>query len=197
MVKYHYTTVTATASILTLAEAKQQLRIEDDFVLEDDLIESYVDAAQESCQLYVNRSIAERDLVLEMDSFSTPITFERNYENDTITKIEYYAEGEPELTLLDASYYKLRKSNTVECFDIIFKNPETGVTSSAGDMPATAKRDDAVIVTIAQGFDVDSCPKSIIQAMKLKISDYYERREDREVGNNSAGNNLLRPLRKY
>lgn len=189
MVKYHYTTVTATASILTLAQAKDQLAIEQSFDLHDELIQDQIDAAQESCQLYINRAIAERDLVLEMDSFSTPITFERNYENDTITKIEYYALGETELTLLDPEKYKLRKSNTVECFDIIFLADALALQ--------TAKRDDAVIITIAQGFDAESCPKSIIQAMKLKISDYYERREDREVGNNSAGNNLLRPLRKY
>lgn len=190
MVKHHYTTVTAEASILTLAQAKDQLAIEQNFDLHDELIQDYIDAAQEACQFYINRSIAERNLVLEMDSFAN-VTFERNYENDTITKIEYYADGETELTVLDPENYKLRKSNTVECFDIIF------VTSSEVEMPVIAKRDDAVIITIAQGFDAESCPKSIIQAMKLKISDYYERREDREVGNNSAGNNLLRPLRKY
>jgi hypothetical protein len=189
MVKYHYTTVTATASILTLEKAKVQLAIEPDFVLHDDLIKDQIDSAQESCQLYINRSIAERKLVLEMDSFATPITFERNYENDTITKIEYYVVGETTLTELDPSKYKLRKSNTVECFDIIFLAEVLALQ--------TDKRDDAVIVTIAQGFTAESCPKSIIQAMKLKVSDYYERREDRESGNNSAGNNLLRPLRKY
>lgn len=189
MVKHHYTTVTATASILTLAQAKDQLNIEQDFTVHDDLIKDQIDTAQESCQLYINRSIAERNLVLEMDSFATAVTFERNYENDIITKIEYYAAGETTLTELDASKYKLRKSNTVECFDIIFLVDALAIE--------TAKRDDAVIITIAQGFTAESCPKSIIQAMKLKISDYYERREDREVGNNSAGNNLLRPLRKY
>lgn len=189
MVTHHYTTVTATASVLTLEKAKVQLAIEPDFALHNDLIQDQIDTAQESCQLYINRSIAARNLVLEMDSFSSPITFERNYENDVITKIEYYAAGETELTVLDASKYKLRKSNTVECFDIIFSADALAVE--------TAKRDDAVIVTIAQGFTAETCPKSIIQAMKLKISDYYERREDREAGNNSAGNNLLRPLRKF
>lgn len=188
MVKHHYTTVTGTASVLTLAEAKKQLRIEEDFELEDDSIAAYVDAAQESCQFYINRSIAERDLVLEMDAFAN-VTFERNYENDVITKIEYYALGGTTLTVLPAEKYKLRKSNTVECFDIIFLADALNLK--------TDKRDDAVIITIAQGFTSETCPKSVIQAMKLKISDYYERREDREAGSNSAGNNLLRPLRKY
>lgn len=189
MVKHHYTTVTAISKVLTLEKAKVQLAIEPDFVLHDDFIKDQIDTAQEVCQLYINRSISERNLVLEMDSFATAVTFERNYENDTITKIEYYAAGETTLTVLDPEKYKLRKSNTVECFDIIFSEVAMSLQ--------TAKRDDAVIITIAQGFDAESCPKSIIQAMKLKISDYYERREDREVGNNSAGNNLLRPLRKY
>lgn len=192
MVTHFYTTTTATTPLVTLAKAKKQLRIEASFTEEDDLIEACIDAAQVACQDYINRSIAERNLVLECDKFSNEITFERNYENDVITKIEYYAPGETTLTLLPDTFYKLRKSNIVECFDIKFQPALSGV-----EMPETDIRDDAVIVTIKQGFTLAECPKPIIQAINLRLSDFFERREDREQGNNPASNNLLRPYRKF
>jgi hypothetical protein len=40
--------------------------------------------------LSINRSITERNFVMQCDKFET-VTFERNYENDVISKIEYYA----------------------------------------------------------------------------------------------------------
>jgi len=186
MVTHFYTATTATAPLLTLAKAKKQLRVETTFTEEDDLIESYIDAAQAACQDYINRSIAERNLVLEVSDFKSSITFERNYENDVITKIEYYAPGVTTLTTLAADQYQLRKSNIIECFDIKFLS-----------IPETDKRDDAVVVTIKQGFALANCPKPIIQAINLRLSDFFERREDREQGNNPASNNLLRAYRKF
>jgi uncharacterized phage protein (predicted DNA packaging) len=188
MVNHFYTTITATTSLITLEKAKKQLRLDAGSTDEDDLIQSYIDAAQTACENFINRGISKRDFVMELSAFETPVTFERNYENDVITKIEYYAPGETTLTLLPANQYQLRKSNTVECFDIKFSSmPAT----------ATAKRDDAVLITVSQGFDLASCPKPIIQAINLRLSDFYERREDREQGSNPASNNLLRAYRKY
>lgn len=186
MVTHFYTEETAENPLLTLAKAKVHLRVEADFTDEDTLIESYIDAAQVACQDFINRSIAERNLVLELDSFTSPITFERNYENDVITKIEYYAPGETEVTLLDPAAYQLRKSNVAECLDIKFLT-----------MPETDKRDDAVIITIAQGFDASTCPTPILQSIKLRLSAFYDYREDRPQGFDTASNNLLRPYRKY
>ncbi len=186
MVTHFYTTITGTTALVTLAQAKKQLRVEQAFEEENEDIESYSSAAQAACEDYINRSISERNLVLECNGFSNEIIFERNYENDVITKIEYYKPGETTLTLLPADQYKLRKSNVIECFDIKFLS-----------QPETDKRDDAVIVTIKQGFSLAECPKPIIQAIKLRLSDFYERREDREQGNSPASNNLLRPYRKF
>jgi hypothetical protein len=186
MVTHFYTTITGTTSLITLEKAKKQLHLDDGATDEDDLIQSYIDAAQIACENFINRGVSKRDFVMELSVFETPVTFERNYENDVITKIEYYAPGETTLTPLPADQYRLRKSNTVECFDIKFLS-----------MPETAKREDAVLITVSQGFDLASCPKPILQAIKLRLSDFYERREDREQGNNSASNNLLRAYRKY
>ena len=186
MVTHFYTEITAEESVLTLEKAKKQLRIDADNTDEDDLILSYIDAAQGACENFINRSIAERNFVMLCNEFSTPITFERNYENDAIAKIEYYAPGQTELSTLDPSQYFLRASNTVECLDIKFLS-----------LPETDERDDAVVITIEQGFAAAKCPKPILQAINLRLSDFFERREDREQGNNPASNNLLRAYRKY
>ncbi|WP_281225371.1 head-tail connector protein [Flavobacterium aquiphilum] len=185
MVTHSYIAKKIDTPLLTLAQAKKQCKVSDDLTYEDDLITEYNVSAQFACENYLNRSISKRDFVMEASKFFSPITFERNYENDVITKIEYYAPGATILTLLPSDQYKLRKSNTIECFDIYFVS-----------MPETAERDDAVIITIAQGFDAAACPKPILQAIRLQLSSLYVFREDGN-GNNAASLNLLRPYRKF
>lgn len=192
MITHFYTSVTAEAPILSLEKAKKQLRIDAGNTDEDDLITSYIDAAQVACEDYINRGIGKRNFIMELSAFENSVTFACNYENDVITKVEYYAPGATALTVLALEQYKLRNSNIVECFDIKFQP-----ASSAVEMPETDKRDDAVIITVEQGFTLAKCPKPILQAINLKLSDFYERREDREQGNNPASNNLLRKYRKY
>lgn len=186
MITHFYTATTAEAPILSLEKAKKQLKVELSNTDEDDLITSYIDAAQVSCEDYINRAIGKRNFIMELSAFENSVTFARNYENDVIAKVEYYAPGATTLTALAADQYKLRNSNIVECFDIRFLS-----------LPETDKRDDAVIITVEQGFTLAKCPTTILQAIKLKLSDFYERREDREQGNNPASNNLLRKYRKY
>ena len=186
MVTNSYRVITADKSIITLAQAKSQLKVDDGVDYENDLIQSYIDASEEALSDYLNRCITKSNYVMELDKFETKVTFERNYENDSIEKIEYYALGDTTLTLLPSDQYKLQKSSIVECFDIKFLS-----------MPATEKRDDAIIVTVSQGFTAPTCPKPLIQAMKLRISDFYERREDRELGDSPASNILARPYRKF
>lgn len=181
-----YYQVTATAPVITLAKAKKQIKSDEGVGYEDDLVLSYIDAAQEAVSNFINRSIAERNFIIEFDKFESKITFERNYDNDTVLKVEYYAPGETTLSELPSDQYKLQKSSVLDCYDIKFLS-----------MPETDKRDDAVIVTIKQGFTAATCPAPLIQAMMLRLSDFNERREDREQGNNPASNNLARAYRKY
>lgn len=186
MVTNFFTVKTATAPIITLPKAKKQIKSDDDVTYEDELILSYIDASQGAVSNFINRVIAESNFIMEADKFEPKITFERNWENDTITKIEYYAPGATTLTLLPADQYKLQTSSIVECFDIKFLS-----------MPETEKRDDAVIITVKQGFTASTCPAPLIQAMMLRIADFNERREDRDQGNNPASNNLARAYRKF
>lgn len=176
------------ARCVTLEEAKKQLKVDASFTEEDDLIQSYIDAAQVECENFTGRAIGRRKMVFELAAFENPLIFTANYENDTVEKIEYYDKTTEVLTELDAAEYKLRVSSIVNCKEIKFLNT----------LPDTMLCDDAVIVTINQGFAVADVPTPIKQAMKLLISDSYERREDRgEIGYNTAAQAKLRPYRKY
>lgn len=186
MVTNTYMVKTASEPVITLAKAKKQLRTEESVTYEDDLITGYIESAQGAVENYINRSIAERNFVMELNRFDSPITFSLNYENDSIAKIEYYAPGETSLTELASDQYKLQKANIIDCCSIKFLS-----------MPTTAERDDAVIITIKQGFTTATCPAPLIQAILLRLSDFAERREDREQGNNPASNNLARAYRNY
>lgn len=186
---HFYYTPGSDASCLTLVQAKKQLGLETSFVINDDLIQECIDSSQVECENYINRAISRRKFVLELNNFDD-ILFQMNYDNDAIDKIEYYAEGEITLTVLDPTKYKLRNSTSTGCLEIKFLTEL--------ELPVLAVRTDAVIVTISQGWETAKVPTPIKQAMKLYISDYYERREDRgEVGYNTRAQSLLRPYRKY
>lgn len=184
MVTHSFTTIIQEQPLLTLAQAKKQCKVGDDLIYEDDLIADYNFAAQVSAENFINRAIAQRDFVMQCDKFES-IIFEANYENDVIAKVEYYAPGESELTLLSDASYKLRNATVIDCLQITFIN-----------VPAVDERQDAIIVTIEQGFTAETCPKPILQAIRLRLSSSYVYRED-SGGNNVASNNLLRAYRKY
>lgn len=185
MVTNHFFEAGTPTVCVTLAQAKKQLRIESSFTDEDDLIQTYVDAAKDVAQDYIGRSIDARNLILECDKVATVI-FSANDDNDTITKIEYYAPGETSFTELDSENYKLRKATTIGAKEIVF------LTDFLID-----DRTDAIKITVLQGWDANSVPAVVKQAMKLIIADMYERREDREMANNNAYKALLRPYKKY
>lgn len=171
-------------SLITLDKAKKQLRIEAAMGEEDDLIQTYIDAAQSAAENTIGRAIGRRRLILVMDSFDLKEI--ESSSNEKIESVKYYPLGETELVEMPVEEYRLKSSSVINCFEVKFLS-----------QPDVADREDAITVTIVQGYELDECPKPIIQAMLLLISDYYERREDREQGLNPASNNLLRPYRKY
>ena len=172
-----------TLSVVTLAQAKKQLRIESSFTDEDDLIQSYIDAAVVNCENYIGGHIIPGDLVLTYDKFASPVVFEA-FPLKTITSVKYYAD-DVEVTLA-AEKYALTKQND-KVYKLRFKE----------DTPTTDERFDAVKITVACGFAGDVIPKPIIQAIKLQIADMYEIREDRKEMLSTAAMSLLRPYKKF
>lgn len=176
--------------LISLEKAKQHLRVDADFADEDDLIEDYVKVATAAAQDYMSRSIFQRDFILEADSFNE-IEFSANGSDDEVTKIEYYPFGETEKQELPATAYKIRKGTTVDTWLLKFL-----------EKPQLAKRDDAVIITVKQGWVADAqtvskVPMPIIQAVLLLLTQFYEIRENRGEVNATAAHALLRPYRKW
>lgn len=169
--------------VISLNVAKKHLRIEADYTDDDELIALQIKAAQKSAENYMQRAVGRQDLIITMDIFQSVI-FEGS-SNDTIGKVEYYEPSANTLTELGSAEYSLKKSGLIN-FEVSFKTT-----------PETDDRDDAVKITVNQGYDVDSCPSDIKAAMLLMIGDMYERREDREQGSNPASVNLMRPYRKW
>jgi hypothetical protein len=73
-----------------LAQAKKTVQVVMILFMKMTSLLSLMKSAQASAENFINRSITERNFVMQCDKFET-VTFERNYENDVISKIEYYA----------------------------------------------------------------------------------------------------------
>jgi uncharacterized phiE125 gp8 family phage protein len=172
-----------TLEVLTLVQAKKQLRIEADFTDEDDLIQSYIDAAVEVSEKFIGGHILPKIMTIKADSFTNPLVFEA-FPLKEVTSVKYFpADGSAEATM-DPGEYALTKDSE-KVFRLRFKNT----------LPETAVQYDAVTYSIKVGMTV--IPKPIIQAIKLQLADMYERREDRAEIMTTAADRLLRPYKKY
>lgn len=169
--------------IISLELAKAHLRIEADYTDDDMLIGLQIKAAQKAAENYMQRAVGLRQLVITMDVFQN-VVFEGS-SNDLIEEVEYYEPDAVDLTVMAQELYKLRKSG-LETFEIQFS-----------ELPEVDNIEGAVIITVSQGYTPEECPEDIQSAMLLMIGDMYERREDREQGNNPASVNLMRPYRKW
>jgi uncharacterized phiE125 gp8 family phage protein len=187
---YFFTKDTGLSPFVTLAKAKKQLRLEEDFDEEDDLITDYIEAATLAAEDYLNKKLFKGVLTFECSAFTNPFVFVQGDEADTVASVKYYAkDGDGDtLTEIASTQYKLRKSSSIGCKEIKF----------TATLPETEVRDDAVIIKINQGYAVADLPKPIYQAIMLMVTSMYEKREDiGEIGNNLASRNLLRPYRNF
>lgn len=173
-------------SVITLAKAKQQLRVESSFTDEDELIQDYIDAAIIAAENYCSVHLFPKVAVIKANKIET---FALDaYPVNSITSVTYYKKGETEPTTLPTANYSLLAYN------------KKLVTLKFKDIPddVDTERDDAVTITLAIGYATKSVvPKPIQQAIKLLISDMYDRREDRPEVNTTVAQHLMRPYRKY
>lgn len=174
-----------TIEIVSLAKAKKQLRLESTFIDEDDLILDYIDAAVVASENFIGGHIQQKDMVITMNQFDSPMEFEA-FPMQSITTVKYWpSDGGVEATLSN-TLYKLTKLND-KVFSLRFTN----------DTPEIADRFDAVTVTVVVGNAINKTPKPIIQSLLLQVADMYERREDRTEVTGTTAMALLRPYKKY
>lgn len=170
--------------VVTLAKAKKHLRIESTFEDEDDLIQSYIDAAVSNSENYIGGHIARKDMVIKMDSISKEFSFEA-FPVIAISVINYFAKSDNTDTVMPTDNFYLSSVNT----------KVSKLTIKV--LPEVSSRYDAVTVSVKVGYEAGKVEQPILQAILLQIADMYERREDRTEVTLTAAMALLRPYKKF
>ncbi|MFD1292637.1 head-tail connector protein [Lutibacter holmesii] len=174
--------------LITLAEAKQQLKLEASWTSEDDLLQQYIDAAIITAENYTQISINEAKFEIKTTEFTnnlkiklSPIT--------AIDSIVYVDENGDDQTL-DAVEYELRNFDNYQQ-EVFYKNE--------ADLPKLSKTEATpVTINITTGYAAPAeMPRPIKQACLLMITSFYEKREDSVENLPKASTNLLRAYRYY
>jgi uncharacterized phiE125 gp8 family phage protein len=169
--------------VVSLALAKQQLRIEEDFEQDDDLIQSIIDASVNASENYMGCKIVDSDAVLNLDALERVIGLP--VPARSITSIKYFSASGDEITMPDADY------------KLLSFGKESSIRLVPESIPVTASRFDAVEITLKTGFEEENVPKAIVQAVLIQVSDMYDRREDRVETPLTASTKLLRPYKIF
>lgn len=166
------------AEPITLDQAKDHLRIESDFTLDDDLITAYISAARDRCEKFCNRSWSESSFYAVFSDFPAWFPFP---DVSSITSVSYI-DGSGAEQVISASDYS---------FDAARQR-----FAPAGAWPTGAG---SVMVTFEAGPDpVNVLPAGVLHAMKLYIADMYEYRVAQgtnEFKENPAAEAMLTPYR--
>lgn len=171
------------APIVTLERAKEHLKIEPDFDLEDGLIEGYVDASVSYVESYLGYAVQKQQYIVKGESFVDVLTFKQQ-KVFQVDEIKYKDENGGLQTLSDENY----NLKTVDKF-------ENAVIYTATELPKVQENKlDAVQMTVTLG--LSKIPKAIIQAVLLLVGEFYEFRSNRPVKSVDAVTNLLSSYRK-
>lgn len=167
---------------VTLTEAKEQLRIESDFVLDDDLITAYISSARDRCEKFCNRSWSDSSFYAVFDEFPSWFPFP---DVSSITSVTYIDSAGVEQTISSSDY----------SFDA-----ERQRLAPASAWPTGAE---SIMITFDAGPDLGGSPAGVVppgvlHAMKLYIADMYEYRVAQGTNDfkpNPAAEALLTPYR--
>lgn len=167
---------------VTLLEAKEQLRIESAFTMDDDLITAYISAARDRCEKFCNRAWSDSSFYAVFDEFPRWFPFP---DVTSITSVTY----------IDTSGIEQSISSSDYSFDA-----DRQRLAPASSWPTGAS---SVMVTFEAGPDLSASPAgvvppAVIHAMKLYIADMYEYRVaqgTQQFMPNPAAEALLTPYR--
>lgn len=156
---------------ITRARAKEHLRLDSDFTLDDDLLDAYISAARDQAEKYCNRSFALADFFLILARFpggSNPIALP-DPQTVAVSAVTYIDDTGAEQTV-DSADYTL--------------DTDRQQIRPTGEWPTGAT---SIKVSYSAGPDgsaspAEQPPKSVIQAMLLLIADMYELRQSQVSG---------------
>tara|TARA_Y100000310_G_scaffold142034_1_gene141492 strand:- start:1961 stop:2500 length:540 start_codon:yes stop_codon:yes gene_type:complete len=155
---------------VTLAQAKEQLRIEDSFTVDDDLLNQYITVARSRCEQYSNRFFVSSDFLVLFNDFGDTDRLKVPFPDSLVNSITY----------LDSS--NVEQAFTDYVYDADFQQIIPNSTFPVGTN---------VKVNIASGASYQRANQAIL----LYVSDYYEVRTAEKSKRNLAAESLLYPLR--
>ncbi len=172
---------------VSLATAKLHLRIDDDFTLEDTLIEGYISAARDFAEQYCNRSWAKATFYTTFSRFlgyKSPILMP-DPSTSAIDEVSYI-DGDYAVQVIDSGDYTY--------------DADRQELRPVGNWPTDATE---IKVKYTAGADASASPaeyvpEGVINAILLMIADAYETRNAQLVQNiyeNPAAFRQLQPYR--
>ena len=163
--------VAPTVEPITLAEAKEQLRIEDSFTLDDDYINSLISAARDRCEAYCNQFFTEKTISIStVDAFGLELYLP--YPGLTVTAVSY-VDSDGASQVIDPSEYSYNGVSQVLTFanEVSFKSLSVTATTSA---PVELN--------------------GVKSAIKMIVTDLYELRTETAVGVSLADNPAVKAM---
>lgn len=159
-----------TDTAITLAEAKQHLRIDSDFDDDNAYITTLIGVATNMVEEFTRRRLITQTYNIFYDNFPPYIDLQVGTIASVIN-IKYYDSNNIEQTLA-ASEYDLDKRI----------NPGRIYQSDTGSFPSTYDRPNAVEVEFIVGATASDVEAAIKQAMLIIVGRYYEQRQDVVLG---------------
>lgn len=181
------------APLLTLAEAKQQLRVDDGDVDENDLIAEYVSAASawlDGYQGVLGLALRQQTWRIKLQDWCSPIRLPISPVR-SISSISYFDNLNVERTAADTNY-SLQEDALSPYVSWIWQF----------NFPSLYERDDAVAIDFVAGLEANH-PKIKVakQLLRLLVANSYENREPINVGHivnelPMAAQSLIRSLKR-
>lgn len=173
--------------VVTLEQAKKQLKMEDLGDFDDAIIQDCIDAAIDEAENYCNTAFRQAKHRVQMQNWSNDFIF-KFQKVTAIDQVTYKDVDGNDQTLPEASYQLLMcdKYEAVLHFQDVNSLPALQPDNTT-----------AVSVDITIGYADGKVPKAVQQAIKLLITDNYEYRGDREKRINTASRVKLEPYKYY
>lgn len=165
--------------LITLSEAKQQLRLEADFTDEDTLIGQYILSAQGAAEGYIDRPIGADTLTLTLDAYVASVCFV-DWRKVTVASVTILPPDAVERVTLPATAYALSDVYGGDTHTLTFK-----------EVFAVVDVSDSIILTLNCGMW-----QTVKAACLLYLGALYQFRENIPANTQAAFHNLLRRYRK-
>jgi uncharacterized phiE125 gp8 family phage protein len=170
--------VEPTVEPITLAEAKLQLRVDDDITSDDGLISALITAARQKVEIETRRALVTQTQVLKLDQFPSgenPVIELPNPPLQSVSAVQYVDQNGDTQTLAASEYIV----DTVS-------EPARITPAYNTFWPLTRAQINAVTVTFVCGYASGSgsptdyaanVPQALKAAIKLLVGHWYENRE--------------------